>query len=68
MERIPVFSSNVASVGYDEDSETLEIEFKNGAVYQYSCVPIDEYKAFISADSKGTYFHQHIKHYPTTKL
>ena len=38
MEREPVVSSNVISVGYDDASETLEVEFKNG-VYQYYNVP-----------------------------
>ena len=33
MERIPVESSNLASVGYDSDSLTLEIEFNSGGIY-----------------------------------
>jgi len=68
MERTPVFSSNLVSVGYDGQTQTLEIEFKNGAVYQYSGVPLDEFNAFMNADSKGTYFHARIKHFPTTRL
>lgn len=39
MNRKSVTSSNIASIGYDETSETLEIEFKNGGVYQYFDVP-----------------------------
>lgn len=35
MKRIPVSSSNLASVGYDEISQALEIEFLHGGVYQY---------------------------------
>ena len=35
MMRIPVASSNVATVGYDEATNTLEVEFKDGSVYQY---------------------------------
>ena len=30
MNREPVSSSNIASIGYDVSSETLEIEFHNG--------------------------------------
>lgn len=35
MERTSVTSSNINSIGYDADSQTLEIEFNNGAVYEY---------------------------------
>ena len=35
MQRDYVSSSNIVSVGYDPASETLEIEFQSGAVYQY---------------------------------
>jgi hypothetical protein len=34
MDRIPVSSSSIVSIGYDPDSLTLEIEFKSGAVYR----------------------------------
>ena len=68
MQRVPVSSSNLISVGYEEETQTLEIEFKNGSVYQYSGVPLEEFNGFMNADSKGTYFHARIKHYPCTKL
>lgn len=69
MERTPVTSSNVCSVGYDADSQTLEVEFNNGAVYQYSGVPEYEYTGLMDADSKGSRMHSHIKNqYPCTKL
>ena len=68
MERTPVISSNIVSIGYDPEIQTLEIEFKNGSVYQYSGVPSDEFDSFMSADSRGTYFHARIKHYPCIKL
>ena len=68
MERTPVISSNIVSIGYDPEIQTLEIEFKNGSVYQYSGVPSDEFDSFMSAYSMGTYFHARIKHYPCIKL
>jgi hypothetical protein len=68
MERTPVFSSNLVSVGYEEETQTLEIEFKNGSVYQYAGVSLDEFSSFMNADSKGAYFNARIKHYPTTRL
>ena len=69
MERISVNSSNVSSVGYDADSQTLEIEFNSGGVYQYSGVPESVYEGMMGADSKGKYFHANIKNtYPYSKL
>ena len=35
MKREPVSSSTIASIGYDPDSQTLEIQFLNGSVYLY---------------------------------
>ena len=63
MERKQVDSSNISSIGYDENSNTLEVEFHSGSVYQYFDVPLNVYNGFIEADSKGQYFAQHIKGY-----
>lgn len=69
MDRTPVTSSNVCSIGYDIDSQTLEVEFNNGAVYQYSGVPEYEYTGLMDSDSKGARIHSHIKNqYSCTKL
>ena len=61
MERTPVSSSNIASVGYDEDNQILEIEFNDGSIYQYSGVPSSEHDGIMNADSKGKYLHANIK-------
>lgn len=61
MERQPVSSSNLVSVGYDVNSETMEIEFKNGSIYRYSNVPLFEYERLMSADSHGIYFNANIR-------
>lgn len=61
MLRQPVSSSNLRSVGYDDDSGVLEVEFTNGAVYQYLEVPDRIYSALVSASSKGKYLHQAVK-------
>lgn len=69
MERIPVVSSNIRAVGYDADTLVLEVEFLNGAVYQYSGVPSYEYEGMMAAESKGTYLNANIKkRYPFVKL
>ena len=61
MRRVPVNSRNIAEVGYDEGSRTLEILFTNGRVYQYFDVPTQEHRALMDAGSHGQYLNQHIK-------
>ena len=61
MERIPVQSTNLVSVGYDTGSLTLEIEFNTGSIYQYFGVPQNVYEELMGAASKGRYFDQNIK-------
>lgn len=61
MDRTPVSSSNIASIGYDEDSQTLEVEFKDGSVYQYLGVPLSEHEGIMNASSHGTYLNANIK-------
>ena len=62
MKRIPVKSSNLASVGYDERTLTLEVEFlRDGSIYQYYPVSKDIYIELMNADSKGTYFSRYIR-------
>ncbi len=61
MNRILVSSSNIASIGYDDKTQILEVEFIKGSQYQYFDVPQVVYNEFISADSKGKYLAAHIK-------
>jgi len=60
MERILVDSSNVVSVGYDENASTLEVEFNSG-IYNYYDVPMYIYEELMASGSKGSYLHQNIK-------
>jgi hypothetical protein len=61
MQRGPVSSSNVASVGYDEATSTLEIEFLSGQVYQYFDVPEDVHTSLMYASSVGSFLAHNIK-------
>ena len=67
---IPVTSSNLASVGYDEDSLTLRVEFLNGTLYDYYNVPKEVFLDLLNATSKGQFFNQNIKKggYPFSKV
>ncbi len=64
MERISVLSSVIRSVGYDSPTSTLEIEFANDGVYQYSGLPDQVYAALMSSESKGSYFDTYIRSGP----
>jgi len=61
MKMIPVDSSNVAAVGYDVDSETLQVEFINGSIYQYFGVREDVFNGLRDAASVGRYLSTVIK-------
>ncbi|HEX6909402.1 MAG TPA: KTSC domain-containing protein [Longimicrobium sp.] len=61
MRRERLASSSLRSVGYDPSARVLEVEFRNGGVYQYLDVKDDEYEEFQEADSKGRYLNTEIK-------
>ncbi|WP_374379341.1 KTSC domain-containing protein [Dongia sp.] len=69
MNRDPVASTNVASVGYDAASQTLEVEFTNSSIYQYYNVDEAMYEQFMQAPSKGQFLNVYIKpSYPYSKV
>jgi len=61
MERQPVSSSQIKSIGYDEKTSTLEIEFNRGGLYQYQPITSRGHQKLINAESVGGYFHEHIR-------
>ncbi|WP_454054124.1 KTSC domain-containing protein [Clostridium sp. Marseille-Q7071] len=61
MERTIVSSSNIYSIGYDAYSNTLEVQFHTGSIYQYYNVPQSVYNGLISASSHGSYLHSYVK-------
>ncbi len=69
MEREYVASSNVLSIGYDAAAQTLEVEFRNGSVYQYYNVPENIHEEFMRAPSKGQFINYQIKNaYPFSRI
>ncbi len=62
MDRHPVESSLIRSVGYDLDSSILEVEFVgDNRVYAYYDVPLSVYNELLEAESKGIYFNEYIR-------
>jgi hypothetical protein len=69
MNRIPVASTDITQVGYDQDSEILEIQFSSHSVYQYFNVPSKVYETLMTAPSKEEYYHTHIgERFPYVRL
>ncbi len=60
MNRTPVESSSIAEIGWEKDTETLEILFKSGASYQYAGVTQFTHDQFMAASSKGYHFQAYI--------
>jgi KTSC domain-containing protein len=61
MKRHFVKSTAIRTEGYDQLSQVLELEYTNGAIYQYFPVPPEIYQEFKDAESKGTFVNRHIK-------
>ena len=70
-----VDSSQIAEVGYNEETSTLGLRFKNKSgisEYHYADVPQDLHAGLLTALSVGKFFGEHIKSrpdlYPFTKV
>lgn len=61
MNRTPVTSSVLKWVGYNTESRTLEIEFKDESLYQYFNVPSTAYEGLMNAKSHGAYMNSTIQ-------
>jgi hypothetical protein len=59
MDMIQVSSSNIESIGYED--ETLQVNFLNGTTYQYFDVPSHIFDGLQEADSVGKYLAEHVK-------
>ena len=69
MERKRVNSSKVRAVGYDERSQTLEVELSNGQVWQYSKVYPEVYRRFMAAPNPTSFYDDKIaEDYPGRRV
>lgn len=60
MERTPVESKALVSVGYDAEQRVLEIEFAKGKVYQYADVPPELHVWLMRSQDKAALFRNKI--------
>jgi hypothetical protein len=56
-----VNSSAINAIAYDSSTQKLQIEFKQGSIYEYANVSESVYRNFMSASSHGTYFDRFIR-------
>ncbi len=69
MKRTYVMSTDLKSIGYDESSRILEIEFLDSSIHQYENVPKIAHLALMTAQAKGLHYLTEIKNvYPCIKL
>lgn len=67
MERTPVQSQNIASIGYHEPTKILEVEFhpsksnKVSRVYKHYGIEPQMHADFMAADSKGKFYAENIR-------
>ena len=63
-----VISSNLLAIGFDDEVESLYVQFKSGKIYEYENVPASVYDELSEAESVGKYFNQFIKNNYTTRI
>jgi len=69
MDRTPVESSLIKSIGHNPADNTLEVEFHKGGVYSYAGVPAEAHAALMAAESIGSHFLKNVKgRYAHTKI
>jgi hypothetical protein len=69
MNRTIVGSPGIAQVGYEEGSETLEIEFVSGKIFQFYNVPLKLFDNLMKSSQKELYYESNILvRFPYTRI
>ena len=64
-----VESEAIRAIEYDARRRKLRVTFTSGGRYEYEAVSGDLHRAFLAADSKGRFFHDHVlDRYPYRRL
>ena len=65
----PVSSSNIESIGYDEQNQEVYVRFLNNSLYVYNVVPAHEYQNLMDAPSQASYLNRNFKNvYPYERI
>jgi hypothetical protein len=68
MKRVPLDSSAIAAVKYDEKERTLDVEFREGETYRYLHVPEFVYRELVKAESVGAFWNSVKDQYEFVRL
>lgn len=60
MKHLPIQSVDILSVGYDAETQVLEVALKDGSIYRFVEVSNTVYTLFMSAQDKSAYFKANI--------
>ena len=58
----PVGSSWIKDLDFDEDSGIVTMELLNGAAYRFGGIDFATFNKWLSASSKGKFWHRAVKH------
>lgn len=61
MDWMPLDSSVFTAAAYADDKPILYLRFRSGELYRYFDFPLELYRDFLRADSKGQYFAHNIR-------
>lgn len=61
VEWVSVESGLFAAAAYREGARQLYLQFRDGKIYRYFECPVSVCREFLTAESKGRYFSQHIR-------
>jgi hypothetical protein len=59
--RIELDSTALTAVAFSSESNTLEVEFRNGLTYEYAGVSCALYEQLLAASSKGAFLGRFIR-------
>ena len=62
MEMVPVSSSQISAIGYEQETLKAQVRFTNGSLYEYDDVPKSTIDAVMGADSVGKAFNLLMKY------
>lgn len=69
MERKRVNSSKIRAIGYDPNSQVLEVEFSDGKLLAYRGVSPEVHRQFMAAPSPTSFFEDKIDEgYPSSRI
>lgn len=54
-------SSNVDGIGYDPQTQEMQVRFKGGKTYTHADVTPLKHAAFVAAKSKGSHYHENFR-------